>query len=201
MVEGMPGLFCYRGGGVSGAQGGSSVNVAYRDGSYAMRRAIEYAEAEGKDLPATFSLDATSEEIQRLHEIRLRQGGGKRPQEITRIIQRAAYKACQPTRETKDMQDAVAELERIRKEEMPKMTLGDTSLTYNTDWKAAIECYNLLDIAEASSKAALMREESRGHSYRPEFPAEDPAKWEVNIVARNVKGEMELETVPVVELT
>ena len=31
MVEGLPGLFCARGGGVYGAQGGSSVNVAYRD--------------------------------------------------------------------------------------------------------------------------------------------------------------------------
>ena len=77
---------------------------------------------------------------------------------------------------------------------------GDATLTYNTDWKAAIEAYNMLDIAEASSKAALMREESRGHSYRPEFPQEDPANWTCNIVARNVNGEMKLETVPVVEL-
>ena len=66
--------------------------------------------------------------------------------------------------------------------------------------EAAIEAYNMLDIAEASSKAALMREESRGHSYRPEFPQEDPANWTCNIVARNVNGEMKLETVPVVEL-
>jgi len=135
-----------------------------------------------------------------LHEIRIRQTDGKRPQEITRMIQRACYRACQPTRETPAMQEAVAELERIRKEEMPAMRLGDATLTYNTDWKAAIEAYNMLDIAEASSKAALMREESRGHSYRPEFPQEDPANWTCNIVARNVNGEMKLETVPVVEL-
>ena len=105
------------------------------------------------------------------------------------MIQRACYQACQPTRETAAMKEAVAELERIRAEELPKMQLGDASLNYNTDWKA-----------EASSKAALMREESRGHSYRPEFPQEDPAKWTCNIVAKNVDGKMQLETVPVVEL-
>ena len=200
MVEGLPGLFCARGGGVYGAQGGSSVNVAYRDGSYAMMQAVEYAEGAGKDKPKAFTFDTVEEEINRLHEIRIRQTDGKRPQEITRMIQRACYRACQPTRETPAMQEAVAELERIRKEEMPAMRLGDATLTYNTDWKAAIEAYNMLDIAEASSKAALMREESRGHSYRPEFPQEDPANWTCNIVARNVNGEMKLETVPVVEL-
>lgn len=200
MVEGLPGLFCYRGGGVYGAQGGSSLNVAYRDGSYAMMKAIEYAEGAGKDHPEKFNFDSVIEEVERLHELRNRSAGGKRPQEITRAIQKAAYQACQPTREKQAMQDAVAELERIRKEEMPKMTLGDASLTYNTDWKAAIEAHNLLDIAEASAKAALMREESRGHSYRPDFPEENPADWTCNIVAKNNKGEMKLETVPVVEL-
>lgn len=200
MVEGMPGLFCSRGGGVYGAQGGSSVNIAYRDGSYAMMKAIEYANGEGSNKPADFNFETVKEEIARLHNMRLRQEGGMRPQELTRMIQRAAYQACQPTRETEAMQEAVAELERIRTEEMPKMTLGDSSLVYNTDWKAAIECYNLLDIAEASSKAALMREESRGHSYRPEFPEENSTDWLCNIIATNSNGTMVLETVPVVEL-
>ena len=45
-----------------------------------------------------------------------------------------------------------------------------------------------------------MREESRGHSYRPEYPEENPGAWTCNIVARNVDGAMQLETVPVVEL-
>lgn len=200
MVEGLPGMFCSRGGGVSGAQGGSSVNVAYRDGSYAMMKAIEYAEGVGKDKPKAFSFETVEEEVGRLHGIRTRQAGGKRPQEITHMIQRACYQTCQPTREKAAMEEAVAELERIRKEEIPKMTLGDATLTYNTDWKAAIEAYNLLDIAEASSRAALMREESRGHSYRPEFPQEDKENWTCKIIAKKVDGQMKLETVPVVEL-
>ncbi|MEG0323532.1 MAG: FAD-binding protein, partial [Raoultibacter sp.] len=174
--------------------------IAYRDGSFAMMKAIEYAEGAGKDKPASFTFTTVEEEINRLHEIRTRQSGGKRPQELTHMIQKACYAACQPTRETKAMEEAVAELERIRAEEMPKMTLGDATLVFNTDWKAAIEAYNLLDIAEASSKAALMREESRGHSYRPEFPEEDSANWTCNIIAKNDNGTMKLETVPVVEL-
>lgn len=44
------------------------------------------------------------------------------------------------------MQEAVAELERIRKEEMPAMRLGDATPYLQHRWKAAIEAYNMLDI-------------------------------------------------------
>ena len=55
-------------------------------------------------------------------------------------------------------------------------------------------------VLPVTARAALMREESRGHSYRPEFPQEDKANWTCNIIAKNVDGQMKLETVPVVEL-
>ena len=98
------------------------------------------------------------------------------------------------------MQEAVAELERIRRRRNARDEAGRRDAYLQHRLEGGHRSYNMLDIAEASSKAALMREESRGHSYRPEFPQEDPANWTCNIVARNVNGEMKLETVPVVEL-
>ena len=196
MAVDLPGFFHARGGGYCGSQGGSSVNVAARNGAFATKKAIEYAEA--LKMP---QLDekVVGTEYSRLHAL-FSNKGGKRPQEIRRAIQKACYDACQPDRETERMKSGIAELERIRKEDIPKMTLGDQSMVYNTDWKCAIENYNLLDIAEASAKAALFREETRGHMYRAEFPKQDDDNWLVNVVERYKDGTITCEKANVVEL-
>ncbi len=194
MVEGMPGLFHARGGGYCGSQGGSSVNVAPRNGSYAVKRAVAYME--DLQIPA-LDESVVAAEYRRLHEL-FDRTGGKRPQQVRREIQRACYQACQPTRATADIEAGIAELERIRQEEMPAMTLGDTSHVFNTDWKCAIENYNLLDLAEAAAKAALFREETRGHMYRPEFPAQDNENWLCNVREFYNGGDIQCEKADVV---
>ncbi len=196
MVEGLPGLFHARGGGYCGSQGGSSVNVAARNGAYATKKAIEYAE--GVSLPPLDN-DVVMAEYGRVYGL-FDRSGGKRPQEIRRAIQMACYDACQPDRETSRMQAGIDELARIRKEDMPSMTLGDDSRVYNTDWKCAIENYNLLDIAEASAKAALFREETRGHMFRSEFPEQDDENWLCNVIEYYNDGDITCEKKAVVEL-
>ena len=100
------------------------------------------------------------------------------------------------------MEEAIAELERIRKEEMPKQVCADDSVNFNTDWKAAIENINLLDSAEVSIKASLLREESRGSYLRPEFPGVDNENWNCMLTARLVDGEIVFEKrdIPTAEL-
>ena len=85
-----------------------------------------------------------------------------------------------------------------RKEEMPIMTLGDTSLVYNTDWKCAIENINLLDLAEAAAKSAKFREETRGHMYRVDFPEKDDENWLCNVRNFYKDGEITCEKADVV---
>ena len=114
------------------------------------------------------------------------------------MIQKACYQAIKPMRVKADMEAGIAELARIRKEEMPKMTIADTSMVYNTDWKCAIENWNLLDLAEAAAKAALMREETRGHMYNPDFPEKDDANWLCNIRNFYKDGEITCEKSAVV---
>lgn len=196
MAEDLPGLFHARGGGYCGSQGGSSVNVAARNGAYATKKAIEYIE--GISMPALDEAVIMTE-YNRLHELFTRTGG-KRPQQVRRAIQKACYDACQPDREPERMQAGIDELIRIRKEDMPAMTLGDTSKVYNTDWKCAIENYSLLDIAEASAKAALFREETRGHMFRSDFPEQDDANWLCNVRQRYNNGDIQCEKSQVVEL-
>lgn len=194
MVEGLTGLFHARGGGFSGAQGGSSVNVAPRNGSYAMSRAVAYMET--AELPALDEAVVAAEHA-RLHEL-FDRSGGRRPQQVRRMIQRACYQACQPARPTAEIEAGIAELARIRTEEMPSMTLGDTSHVFNTDWKCAIENYNLLDLAEAAARSAAFREETRGHMFRPEFPAPDDESWLCNVHAYYNGGAITCEKAAVV---
>ncbi|MBR2835350.1 MAG: FAD-binding protein [Coriobacteriales bacterium] len=194
MVEGIAGLFSTRGGGYSGSQGGSTVNISPRNGSYAVSKAVEYIE--NVSLPA-LDEEIVKAEYARLHELFEREGGN-RPQKVRRMIQNACYEACQPTRTTANMEAGIAELERIRKEEMPKMTLGDKSPVFNTDWKCAIENYNLLDLAEAAAKASLFREETRGHMYRPEFPTQDNENWLCNVHTYYNDGNITCEKADVV---
>lgn len=196
MAIDLPGYFSSRGGSYSGSQGGTSVDVAPRNAVLAIKSAIKY----GKDLtmPA-LDTSAVATEYKRLHDL-FSNSGGKRPQEIRHEIQQACYDACQPDRETDRMQSGIDELARIRKEDMPKMTLGDSSLIYNTDWKTAIENYNLLDIAEASAKAAIFREETRGHMYRADYPDMDADNWTCNVIAHYNDGSIECEKQDVVTI-
>ena len=133
-------------------------------------------------------------EYERIHELRTRKvEGGKRPHEIRLMIQEAGDRGFDTYRPTAWMEEAIAELERIRKEEMPKQVCADDSVNFNTDWKAAIENINLLDSAEVSIKASLLREESRGSYLRPEFPGVDNENWNCMLTCRLVDGEMVFE--------
>ncbi len=196
MAVSLPGLFHARGGGYCGSQGGSSVNIAPRNGIYATRMAADYAET--VEMPVLDDSVITAE-YNRLHEM-LGRTGGKRPQEVRLAIQRAAYEALQPARSAEKMQAGIDELIRIRKEDMPNMSPADKSMVYNTDWKCAIENYNLLDISEASAKAALFREETRGHMYRSDFPEQDDVNWLCNVRESYNDGDITCEKSAVVEI-
>jgi len=192
MSEDIEGVFFVRGSGTCGVEGGSCVTLLHRFGSYATRCALDYLNTK----PEVPEVDWTcvDKEFERLHEIKNRQvEGGLRPWEVRRHIQNACDPAMGLYRDTPSLEAAVTELKRIRAEEMPKMVTGDKSMIYNTEWKEAIENYNLLEIAEASVQASLMREETRGAYLRAEFPERDDANWNCTLVARQKDGEMVFE--------
>lgn len=125
---------------------------------------------------------------------------GIRPCEIRKRIQDAGGRGFDYYRPTAWMEEAVAELQRIRTEDMPKQALTSDSTTYNMEWKLAIENVNLLDAAEMSIRASLLREESR-ECYRPEFPVEDNENWLCHLICHlDENGEMVFEKQAVPEL-
>lgn len=170
------GLFCARGAGVAGCNGGST-NIRERQyGQYAMKRAIAFAES-AAPLDAIDFSDA-EREIARLEDLRTRQvEGGIRPLAIQHKIQEIGYRCLNVVRPLDALEEARAELKRIEEEDLPLMCLADHAAAYNRDWKDAIETINLLDLTRLSVEATYVRPESRGNFMRPEFPEADPA-WD-----------------------
>ena len=111
--------------------------------------------------------------------------GGKRPFVVRHMIQNACDHCCGLIRKKEDLEEALAELKRIRKEELPLMVLADDTKSFNTEWKEAIENYNLLDAAELMVQASLLREEStHGTFFRPDFPEIGGEEWNCMLVGR-----------------
>ncbi|QEM68763.1 FAD-binding protein [Geobacter sp. FeAm09] len=192
MMSDIPGLFCVRGAGIMGSGGGTTQYLNTRMGSYTLRSALAWlktATAPKVDLTPAVT------EYTRLHEMRTRTvgSGGLRPHVVRQRIQKAC--ACMSVvRPTAALEAASTELARIRKEDLPNQVCSDKSLIYNTEWKMAIENYNMIELAEMAVNATLMRQESRGH-YRPEYPTQDDTNWDCMIAAKLTSGTMAFEKV------
>lgn len=197
MMTEWKGLFDVRGAGACGENGGPHCMHNRLYGHYTGNCAADYLDqAEPVDIDQ-IDWSGVEEEYRRLMEIRTRKvENGLRPHEIRRKIQAAGYRGFTIYRSTEMMEEAIAELERIRREDMPRQVLADDSTTYNMEWKSAIENYNLLDCAEVSIRASLLREETRGAYLRPEFPERDDENWNCMLACHMENGEMIFEKRP-----
>jgi succinate dehydrogenase / fumarate reductase flavoprotein subunit len=65
---------------------------------------------------------------------------------------------------------------------------------YNPSWHLALDLRTMLLISEAVTRAALMREESRGGHTREDFPKPDQSWAKKNVVVRGRGGVLELRT-------
>ena len=59
-----------------------------------------------------------------------------------------------------------------------------SSRRLNLAWTEALDVQNLLQVAEAVTRSALVRTESRGAHYRSDFPQQDDARWLSNVYLR-----------------
>jgi succinate dehydrogenase / fumarate reductase flavoprotein subunit len=186
----IPGLFNVRGIGNKLMLLGSHWMAAY-----AGHCAAEYAKTNEFNSNDWSSVEG---EIARLEEI-LAKDGSVRPHEIRHAVQYAVYDALHIGANADGLNTAIAEVKRIRDEDLPKMMVANKTRCYNTDWRRAIENYNIIDLAIATLEGTLMREETRGFFYRQDFPEQDDANWLKNILVKYNGGDFEYSTRPVVE--
>jgi succinate dehydrogenase / fumarate reductase flavoprotein subunit len=82
--------------------------------------------------------------------------------------------------------DAITEL----KDEALRVGCGGNR-EFNPGWHTALELPHMLTVAEAITRAALARRESRGGHFREDFPDKDENLGNVNMcIAKGLSGEM-----------
>lgn len=89
------------------------------------------------------------------------------------------------------------EVERTRREELPRLRVFDTSKVFNFELVDALEMFYRIEIEEMATRAALLRTESRGTHYREDFPERDDRGWLCNIVFARRDGALCMERRPV----
>jgi fumarate reductase flavoprotein subunit len=85
-------------------------------------------------------------------------------------------RGCGVYREQASMARTVEEIAKL-KVRGRGLRLRDSSKVFNTELVAALELWNLLDVAEAVANAALARKESRGAHACRDFPARNDAEF------------------------
>jgi succinate dehydrogenase/fumarate reductase flavoprotein subunit len=112
-------------------------------------------------------------------EAPLRRSTGIRPHEVKAELQHVANIKVGMLRTGKSLEEALARVRQLRKDSLPRVHCQSKDRLYNKEWADAIECRSMLDALEATARAALHREESRGAHYREDFPAmnEADALW------------------------
>ncbi len=93
-----------------------------------------------------------------------------------------------------DLSAGVDELEALKAEAVDMKAPGASQ--YNPGWHEALSMRSLLITSEAVTRAALMREESRGAHTRTDFPGESPEWVKYNVIIKKGASGMEVEKRP-----
>lgn len=74
------------------------------------------------------------------------------------------------------------------------------SRAYNSAWHLSLDLHSMLTVAEATTRSALARKESRGGHTREDYPNADPELGKVNFVTRIKDGEFTLTAEPLPQM-
>jgi succinate dehydrogenase / fumarate reductase flavoprotein subunit len=192
----VPGLFAAGevAAGLHGANrlGGNSLSDLLVFGRRAGRFAAEYAKGSG---PATIDeacLQATANAALMPFD---RGPAGENPYQIQYSLQEAMQNLVGIVRTGSEMQHALETIDQLRARADRVGIAGHRH--YNNGWHTAMDLANLLIVSEAITRAALLREESRGAQFREDFPNKDAEWGEYNVVVkRGADGEMQVEKRP-----
>jgi succinate dehydrogenase/fumarate reductase flavoprotein subunit len=103
-----------------------------------------------------------------------------RPIVVKECIRSTMDKYVAPFRDRNGLEEGLSVIEGLA-DEIPKLAAPGHS-RYNVDLTDAIEATLMLDTAELTLRAAMFREESRGHHNRTDFPQTDDKNWRCHTI-------------------
>ncbi len=115
-----------------------------------------------------------------------------------------AHNKLGPIREERTLREALAEYERIEREDVPTMRLDERARSFDKvrgeELESALSVRNLALLGRILASAALARTESRGAHFRLDHPAVDDAHWRVvTRLQLGANGALESHTDPAKE--
>jgi len=196
----VPGLFAAGecAGGMHGANrlGGNSLSDLLVFGRRAGIGAAEYA----LGLSATPSLnEAEAETVVAEMVAHFEREGEENPYAVQNDLQETMHQLVGIIRTRSELEQAQVRLAELK--ERAARTGVEGNRHYNPGWHLAMDLRSLLTVAEATCRAALLREESRGGHTREDFPAPDPEWGRVNVAVRQAgDGSMQVQKEPLPQM-
>ncbi|CAN5917537.1 fumarate reductase/succinate dehydrogenase flavoprotein subunit [soil metagenome] len=193
----VPGLFACGecGAGMHGANrlGGNSLSDLIVFGKLAGDGAKEYIDSIKGAAPTTSSEQVASA-VRRATEI-LNREKGTNPYILHEKLHETMAKGVGIVRQQGELETAITEIEALKVEAQTMKAPGTSQ--YNPGWHEALSMRSLLITSEAVTRAALMREESRGAHTRLDHPGES-AEWvKYNVIVKKAAdGSMNVEKRP-----
>jgi len=121
---------------------------------------------------------------------------GEGPYQIQQALQQTMQELVGIVRREDDMRQALGKIDALRAR--ARRVSVDGNREYNPGWHTALDLGNLLTIAEAITRCALERRESRGGHFRDDYPSKDAGYSTFNIVIRKANdGSMQLSREPI----
>ena len=198
-MSNVPGLFAAGecAGGLHGANrlGGNSLSDLLVFG----KRAGEYAAKFAKEhKPGAVNADQVEEAARRALEPFSREG--ESPYKIQQDLQQTMQELVGISRQDVEMRRALDELANLRVRAGSVGVIGNRE--YNAGWHTALDLPHLLTVAEAITRAAVERRESRGAHFREDYLANDEGLGQVSLLVRKLgDGSMQVVREPISELT
>jgi succinate dehydrogenase / fumarate reductase flavoprotein subunit len=184
-------------GGLHGANrlGGNSLSDLVVFGRRAGLHAAEYA----KNFTGRLTIDAGQVEALGRELLAAFEGTGREnPYAIHQDLQECMQSLVGIIRTEGELKKALEEISVLK--ERAKRVRVEGTRQYNPGWHLALDLHSLLTVSEAVTLAALERKESRGGHTRDDYPNADPQFGKVNILVREVRGDMTVSREPLSQM-
>lgn len=184
-------------GGVHGANRLSQNSLAdiLVSGARAGKCSAEYAS--GTEMKKIDSLEVKreTEKIQRIFDSTPENGIS--PWKLKHKIKKVMWNEVSLFRAASGLGCALEEMEKMKREDLPRLSLSTKTKRFNRELIEALEVENFLMVSESIIRSAILREESRGAHYRTDCPELDNVNWLKHIAVGFREGEFHLSSEPV----
>src|SRR6516225_7445079 len=195
----LPGLFAAGecAAGINGANrlGGNSLSDLLVFGKRAGEFAAKFAHENPHGTIDKDKIDSYASEALKSFE----NSHGENPYSVQRDLQEVMQHNVGIVRDESEMRSALDHLEVFWERARHVGVTGNRD--FNPGWHTALDLRNLLTVAEAITRAALERKESRGAQFRDDYPQKDERFAKVNTVIRKAEdGAMQVRLEPLPQM-